>query len=82
MGKVLEGMGWCLIIAAIGVAVGAQSIVNVRLPLIVVLPWMLTAVVSAIFIIAFGVAIQHLAAIRAASERQADYLRQIAGKGS
>lgn len=82
MGKFLEGMGWCLIVFSIGAAAAVQSIVGVRLPLIVVLPWVLSAVIGAIFIIAFGVAIQHLAAIRAATERQTEYLRQIAGRTS
>ncbi|PST24197.1 hypothetical protein C7U60_09795 [Mesorhizobium plurifarium] len=77
MGRFLEFLGGTIVVGTLvllGMTLVPASDVKT---LVAALPWAFPAIAGGLLLIAFGAMVDHLAAIRSASERQADIFRQL-----
>lgn len=77
MGKFLEFLGGAVTIGTLVlVALMLLSSPDIT-TLLAILPWAFPAIAAGLLLVAFGAMLDHLAAIRAAAEKQAEIFRQL-----
>ncbi len=77
MGKFLEFLGGAIVIGTLVVLASMlMPSPDVR-TLLAVLPWAIATIAGGLVLVAFGGMLDHLVAIRAATERQADIFQQL-----
>ncbi|WEX79005.1 hypothetical protein PYH37_003978 [Sinorhizobium numidicum] len=76
MGKFLEILGGIVTIGTLALTATTLTPLDIR-TLLTVLPWAFPAIAGGLILVAFGAMLDHLAAIRTASERQAEIFQQL-----
>ncbi|MQW86183.1 hypothetical protein [Sinorhizobium saheli] len=77
MGKFLEFLGGAIVLGTLAlVAMTLVPSLDMK-TLVTILPWAFPAVAGGLILVAFGSMLDHLAAIRSASEKQAEIFQQL-----
>lgn len=77
MGKFLEFLGGAITIGALVLLALMLAPSPDIATLFAILPWAFPAIAAGLLLVTFGAMLDHLAAIRAAAERQADIFQQL-----